>query len=220
MRLLKLSTAYNIMVFLTASSDHVSGLASATLTITASKNGGAFGSISPTVTDRGNGWYELALTSSHTDTLGDLALHVTATSADPTDCLMQVVSFDTQDATRLGLSALPNAAAEASGGLITRGTGTGQIAPDGSGNISVGGYASTKNPGGQIKPNSMNDNYVYNASGLMTSCRIRVFASAGALASAVAGHANNTDSEIERFNVTATYNVDGTLASYQYSRAL
>ena len=64
----------------------------ASLTITASKDGGAFGSISPTVTERGSGWYSLALTASHTDTLGDLALHITASSADPADLVRQVVA--------------------------------------------------------------------------------------------------------------------------------
>lgn len=78
------------MVFMTGSADHVTGLTGATLTITASKDGGAFASISPTVTERGNGWYNIALTTAHTDTLGDLALHVTATSADPSDLACRV----------------------------------------------------------------------------------------------------------------------------------
>lgn len=90
--LLKQSTARNLLVFMTQSADHVTGLTGATLTITASKDGGAFGSISPTVTERGSGWYSLALTASHTDTLGDLALHITAASADPTDLVRQVVA--------------------------------------------------------------------------------------------------------------------------------
>lgn len=90
MRLLKQSTAYDLMVFLTDSADHVAGKTGLTLTITASKAGAAFASISPTVTERGNGWYALALTTSHTDTLGDLALHITASGADPADLIMQV----------------------------------------------------------------------------------------------------------------------------------
>src|SRR5678816_971972 len=85
------STAYHKMVLMVDSTDHVTGKASLTLTITASKAGGAFASITPTVTDRGSGWYDLALTSSHTDTLGDLALHITGTAADPTDVVGQVV---------------------------------------------------------------------------------------------------------------------------------
>lgn len=91
MRILKQSTAASVMVFMTDSTDHISGKASLTLTITASKNGAAFGSISPTVNDRGSGWYELQLTTSHTDTLGDLALHITSTGADPSDLVCYVV---------------------------------------------------------------------------------------------------------------------------------
>jgi hypothetical protein len=88
--MLKQSTARNVMVFLTDSTDHVTGLAGATLTITLSKNGAAFASITPTVTDRTNGWYSVALTTAHTDTLGDLVLRATATGADPIDLREQV----------------------------------------------------------------------------------------------------------------------------------
>lgn len=79
---------------MTDSADHVSGKTGLTLTITASKDGGSFASISPTVTELANGWYKLALTSSHTDTVGDLALHITATGADPTDVVWEVESKD------------------------------------------------------------------------------------------------------------------------------
>lgn len=89
--MLKQSTARNKMIFMVDETDHVTGLAGLTLTITASKNGGAFASVTPTVTDRGSGWYSLALTTSHTDTLGDLALHITSTGADPLDLADEVL---------------------------------------------------------------------------------------------------------------------------------
>lgn len=92
MSLLKQSTARDKMVLMVDSTDHVTGKTGLTLTIAASKNGAAFASISPTVTERGNGWYSIALTSSHTDTLGDLALHITGTAADPSDPVWQVVA--------------------------------------------------------------------------------------------------------------------------------
>lgn len=92
MRDLKLSTARNILIFMAQSADHITGLTGATLTITTSKAGAAFASITPTVTERTNGWYQLALTSGHVDTLGDLAFHITATGADPSDWLDQVVT--------------------------------------------------------------------------------------------------------------------------------
>lgn len=50
-----------------------------------------------------------------------------ATNMAPLCVEIQLVNYDPEDGVRLGLTALPNAAAEASGGLITRGTGTGQI---------------------------------------------------------------------------------------------
>jgi hypothetical protein len=84
------STARNLMVFLTSAADHVTGLTGATLTLTLSKNGAAFASISPTVTERGNGWYSIALTAANTDTLGDFVLRATAAGADPIDLREQV----------------------------------------------------------------------------------------------------------------------------------
>jgi hypothetical protein len=92
-RLLKQSTARSFVVLMVDSTDHVSGKTGLTLTITASKDGGAFASITPTVTELATGWYTLALTSSHTDTLGDFALHITGTGADPTDVVAQVVAL-------------------------------------------------------------------------------------------------------------------------------
>jgi len=88
--MLKQNAARNLMVFLTDSSDHVTGKTGATLTITLSKDGAAFTTISPTVTERGNGWYNLALTTSHTDTQGDLVVRAEATSADPIDLREEV----------------------------------------------------------------------------------------------------------------------------------
>lgn len=90
--LLKQSTARNRMILMVDSTDHITGKTGLTLTITASKDGGAFSSITPTVTERGTGWYSLALTASHTDTLGDLAIHITGTAADATDIADQVVT--------------------------------------------------------------------------------------------------------------------------------
>lgn len=106
MRIFTQSTARNVMVLMVQSADHVTGATGLTLTVTASKDGGAFGSISPTVTERGNGWYSLALTSSHTDTLGDLALQITGSGADPSSVLGQVIAANLNNATSLGLTNL------------------------------------------------------------------------------------------------------------------
>ena len=90
MRKIKQSTTKNVMLLMVDSTDHVTGKTGLTLTITASKNGAAFASITPTVTERGTGWYNLALTTAHTDTLGDLALHITGAAADPADMVLLV----------------------------------------------------------------------------------------------------------------------------------
>lgn len=91
---LKQSAAFSRPVLMVDSTDHVSGKTGLTLTITASKDGAAFAGISPTVTELATGWYKVALTSSHTDTLGALCLHVTGTGADATDVCDQVIAFD------------------------------------------------------------------------------------------------------------------------------
>ncbi len=97
MRILKQSVAANVMIFLTSEIDHITGIAGVTPVITLSKNGGAFAGISPVVSDRGNGWYNIQLTTSHTDTVGDLALHITGTGADPADLVMYVMTKVPQD---------------------------------------------------------------------------------------------------------------------------
>lgn len=127
MRLLKQSTARDISVFMTDSADHITGKTGLTLTIKVGKNGGALTTITPTVTEDVSGWYTLSLTTTHTNTLGDLNFHITSAGADPSDFLCMVVAVDLADAVRGGLTALPNANAEAAGGLYTRGTGAGQI---------------------------------------------------------------------------------------------
>ncbi len=91
MKMIRQNTATNVMVLMTESADHVTGIDGLTLTIKLSKDGGAFTSISPTVVGRGDGWYNIALTASHTNTLGDLILHIDGgITADPTDVLMSV----------------------------------------------------------------------------------------------------------------------------------
>jgi hypothetical protein len=108
MRVTEVGAARTIMVLMVDSTDHVTGKAGLTLTITASKAGGAFGSISPSVVDRGSGWYSIALTAVHTDAYGDLALHITSTGADPCDLIIQIVGYEPEDYEYLGLEALEN----------------------------------------------------------------------------------------------------------------
>jgi hypothetical protein len=89
--MLKQNTARSLTIFMTDSTDHRTGKTGLTLAIASSKSGAAFLAITPLVTELSYGWYSLTLTSSHTDTLGDLIFHVTATGADNFDMREQVV---------------------------------------------------------------------------------------------------------------------------------
>jgi hypothetical protein len=87
---LKQSTTRNLMFLMVDSSDHVTGKTGLTVTVTVSKDGGAFGAAGGTVTEISSGWYKIALTTTDTNTVGDIALHCTSTGADPTDIRDQV----------------------------------------------------------------------------------------------------------------------------------
>lgn len=119
--LFKQSTNRNHVIKMVQDDDRVTGLASLTLTITASKDGAAFGSISPTVTDLGSGYYNLALTTSHTDTLGGLVLKITGTGAVMGSPEIHQVVVD-----------LPGAAGALAAYVSTLPTKTGAIVADGS----------------------------------------------------------------------------------------
>lgn len=119
------STAISISVFMRdANTDQgVAGLA-AQLVITSKKNGAGFLTVVPTITDRGNGWYDVALTSSMVDTLGYMPLRIFVTPMvgqapvqenDENTVLVQAINV--LDGVRAGLTAIPNATAGASGGL-------------------------------------------------------------------------------------------------------
>lgn len=118
--LIKQSTARNRMILMIDSSDHVTGKTGLTVTVTLSKDGGAFGALGGSVTEISSGWYKVALNTTDTGTLGDLAFHATAAGADPTDIVDQVVVT------------LPGEAV-----TISSGTGTGQLDIT-SGKVNVG----------------------------------------------------------------------------------
>lgn len=77
MNVITKDTATKVRVYITAN-DHITGLVGATLTVHLAKhNDVAFALITPSaVTDVGFGWYDIGLTSAHTDTVGNLALHI------------------------------------------------------------------------------------------------------------------------------------------------
>lgn len=73
---------------------------------------------------------------------------------------IKLVNYNPEDAVRLGLTALPNANAEAAGGLYTRGTGAGQINQPANGRVDTGVVAwngtalGTTNPLPNAAPNA------------------------------------------------------------------
>lgn len=88
---------------------------------------GTFAAGGGTVTEDGTtGWYKYVM--SQADTNGNnIGFNFTGTGAIPQTVNIITTAADPTDAVRLGLTALPNANAEAAGGLYTRGTGAGQI---------------------------------------------------------------------------------------------
>lgn len=119
---IKQSTADNVRFAMrsAATGDLLSGLA-ASITLAICKKGStSHTTITPTITDVGSGLYDAALTSSHGDTIGVATIVATAPGAlTNADIAIDVVAIDRNDAVRAGLSAIPNAAAGASGGLPT-----------------------------------------------------------------------------------------------------
>ncbi len=76
----KQSTALTVPVFAhDVNGDAVTGLTDGSFTKRISKNGGAFGAMTVTITELENGWYSIPLGTGHTDTLG--VLSVTFTNA-------------------------------------------------------------------------------------------------------------------------------------------
>lgn len=92
MRELTLGVGANVGVIAVLASDHITGATGKTLAIEASKDLGAFASISPTVTERTYGLYKIALTAAHLDTEGELWLHITEATIDTIDMRFMVVS--------------------------------------------------------------------------------------------------------------------------------
>lgn len=76
------------------STTHIAGAVSLTVTVTLSKDGGGFAGAAGAVTEIANGWYSLAGNVTDRNTLGELAIHATATGADPTDEKYEIVNYD------------------------------------------------------------------------------------------------------------------------------
>lgn len=96
MAILKQSTAFTRMFLMVDSTDHVTGKTGLSspdsITLTISKAGGSFSAVGGAIAEVANGWYKVSLTTTDTNTLGDLAFHATASGCDPTDWCDQVTA--------------------------------------------------------------------------------------------------------------------------------
>ncbi|GFE61929.1 hypothetical protein [Geobacter sp. AOG2] len=90
---IQLNTATSIMVRMIDSMDHVSGLTGLAPEVSVSKNGGGFAAISPVVTERGLGWYNIDLAAADCDTPGELVVMAQAVGADPGISILYVVEY-------------------------------------------------------------------------------------------------------------------------------
>lgn len=110
------------------------------------KDGGSFGDTDSIPTHSGNGIYMLSLTATEMTAARIMVTVIDAATKEWEDQAIPIETYgnpsaqhavDLDDAVRAGLTALPNAAAEAAGGLYTRGSGAGQIIQPSDGLINI-----------------------------------------------------------------------------------
>lgn len=90
-RTVPLGEDYTFMVRMVSDSDHTTGVQGLTLSFSASKAGGPFSTLSPTVVDRGAGWYAVTISGSDLDTEGDYVFTIQASGADNQAVTSQVM---------------------------------------------------------------------------------------------------------------------------------
>jgi hypothetical protein len=86
------SAPYTRLFLMVQSGDHTTPATGLTVSVSISKAGAAFAAATGSVSEVANGWYRVNLLSADTGTTGDLAYHCTATGADPTDFVDQIVN--------------------------------------------------------------------------------------------------------------------------------
>jgi len=127
-----------IPIYLVDATDGVTPETSVTVSagdVKISKDGGGEANHGGTLNELAGGMYYYEATAGELDTLGFLSIRLVKSGVRTFIAVAQVVAVDLYDDVRAGLTALPNAAAEAAGGLFTRGTGAGQINQPANGQI-------------------------------------------------------------------------------------
>ena len=104
-----LNTAINLPVWMPSTDDGRVGATGLTITINLSKAGGAFSDVTADciVTERGNGWYDIAHIAGHIDTLGVLARRITAPGATERNQEHSVIVSPAKESTLIALGQLP-----------------------------------------------------------------------------------------------------------------
>lgn len=122
MALIKKTTTYTRGFILISNVDHISGLTSATaLVAQVSKAGASFTTPTATISELGSGWYKAALTTTDTNTVGDLIWLIAAAGSDPTGFTDQIVGFDPSGGTMTAGTVLDKSLYTLSG-TVTTGT--------------------------------------------------------------------------------------------------
>jgi hypothetical protein len=91
MALIVQNMVFNRTFILVRNTDHISPVLGAQPVALISKNGQLFVSPQGIIVEIGNGWYNLELTSTDTNTLGMLSYHITALNADATDINDEII---------------------------------------------------------------------------------------------------------------------------------
>lgn len=94
MILQKSTNTYAIPFVMLDSADGITPKTGLTVTVTISKNGGAFAAAGGAVAELSNGWYKYTPTTTDTNTLGTMAIHATATGANATNITVEIVNYD------------------------------------------------------------------------------------------------------------------------------
>lgn len=85
-----------VMALMVSAVNRSIGVAGASLSCSISKNGGAFSTITPTIVDRGLGWYAITLSPADCAVVGQLVLHIEASGCDHSDLVFDVVGAGRQ----------------------------------------------------------------------------------------------------------------------------
>jgi hypothetical protein len=127
------NTASLVCYYRKGATGAVTQLTLATQTVTGAHSDGGFVELSSANMP---GMYRLDLSDTMVAATGMLTIMLKgATAMAPVAIELEIVAVDKFDTVRMGLTALPNASAEAAGGLYTRGTGAGQINQDANGRV-------------------------------------------------------------------------------------